>query len=261
MKESADYIYAMAYYSSSNLQCKYVLLLEDDSLPAPDWYDRIMEALDPLASSDDWFCLKLFTSFRSFDWLIHIPTVLMSIAIALLISYVFTRLFYFVLYLKHRFVFRISRPQIPVSKFVVLIFILNSMLMVYLYRANHVSPIGYGIHTFSIGFNTVANVYPSNKLRLIASFLESSFDDYRSGREDVFKPKDIALNTFRSRTGLHEYIFEPAVFQHVGLQSSMGRPVSWEGIARVQYRPFQSYSFEKEYSKQPILFNSTYWTS
>lgn len=262
MKELIDYIYAMAYYSSSIPQCKYVLLLEDDSLPSPDWYNRIMEAIDIIdTSSSNWFCLKLFTSFRSYDWLIHIPTIFISICMAIFISFVFVRLFYFVLYLKHRFIFQIPRPQIPVSKYVVLIFAINAILMLFMYRANHVSPIGYGVRSFSLGFNTVANVYPRDKLRLIASYLESGFDDFQSGRAPIFKPKDLSLNSFRSHTGYREYIVEPSIFQHVGLQSSLGGPVTWQGIESVQYRPFQSYSFEKEYSKIPIRFDPTYWTS
>lgn len=261
LKESADYVYAMEYYSNSKPNCKYVLLLEDDSLPSPYWYEKILQAIEALPPSDNWFCLKLFTSFRSYDWLIHMPTVLISALIVLAISFILIRIFYFILYLKYRFILGINRQQTHRSKLIVFIFILNSVLIVALFNARHVSPLGYGVHGFSIGFNTVANVFPRSKLAIIYTYLEATIDAYLAGRVSVFEPKDLALNGFRVRTRLKEFIAEPAVFQHVGLQSSLGGTISWHGISNVQYRPFQSYSFEKEYSKSPISFDPKYWTT
>lgn len=251
----------MVYYLNSVQHCKYVLLLEDDSIPCPEWFDRTMDAIKSLDSFNNWFCLKLFTSFRTYDWLTHIPTVFTSIFMSLFISLIFFYVFHLVLYLKYRLIFRINRPHISVSRYIMLIFTINSILIIFLYRANHISPIGYGVHSFSIGFNTVANIYPFDKLHLISSYLKSNLENFLSGRELIFRPKDLALSSFRSQTGFYEYIVEPAIFQHVGLQSTLGGPVKLEGISDLQYRPFQSYSYEKEYSKIPIQFDQLYWTS
>lgn len=258
LKEEADYTSAMEYYSGQ--KCKHVLLLEDDSLPSPDWYSKLRTTLEKLTPRDNWFCLKLFTSFRPFDWLIHPPTVLISLLVAMILSLLFTRLFYFILYLKYRFILGISRPQIHRSKIVVFIIVINSLLIVGLFYSQHVSPLGYGVSSFAIGFNTVANVFPQSKLAALSTHFESAIDGYVSGGLE-FEPKDISLNRFRSKTRLKELILEPAIFQHVGLQSSLGGSVNLNSISRVQYRPFQSYSFEKEFSSIEIRFDPAYWIS
>ena len=74
-----------------------------------------------------------------------------------------------------------------------------------------------------------------------------------------FLPKDLLLKEFKNEFRLKEYIVEPAVFQHVGLQSSFSQRLFDKfNIFKVQYRPFQSYSFNKEYLR-PIVFDPNYW--
>ena len=64
-----------------------------------------------------------------------------------------------------------------------------------------------------------------------------------------FEPKDLLLRKFKTKFNLKEFILEPSVFQHVGLQSSFNSMNAFAGgkdIYKVQFRPFQSYSFMKE---------------
>lgn len=91
--------------------------------------------------------------------------------------------------------------------------------------------------------------------------MEKNILDYIQGKSSKFYPKDLALNSFRSSSGFEEFILEPSVFQHTGLHSSLGTGlVDMSGIRKVQYRPFQSYSFMKEYSDK-IEFNLSFWLS
>ena len=59
--------------------CKYGLLFEDDVIAAYGWYEELKGALEQTEErGDKWFCLKLFTGFRYYDWAIHIPTLINS---------------------------------------------------------------------------------------------------------------------------------------------------------------------------------------
>ena len=76
-----------------------------------------------------------------------------------------------------------------------------------------------------------------------------------------FEPKDLLLRKFKKKFNLKEFILEPSVFQHVGLQSSFNSMNAFAGgkdIYKVQFRPFQSYSFMKENTKT-LTFDSIYW--
>jgi hypothetical protein len=80
LKEMYDYANIMKYYHVNRTECDNVLLLEDDSIASHDWYEKICNALNKIQSqsfsSSKWLCLKLFTSFRYYDFFIHLPTVL-----------------------------------------------------------------------------------------------------------------------------------------------------------------------------------------
>ena len=90
----------------------------------------------------------------------------------------------------------------------------------------------------------------------LLNFIQFSVDNLQ-----YFEPKDILMKKFKKKYGFKEYIIEPALFQHLGLQSSMSlRRIDFQNIYNVQFRPFQSYTFKKEYEKE-INFNSNYFNS
>ena len=132
-------------------------------------------------------------------------------------------------------------------------------------KFTHISPLGYGLHEFSLGFNTVANVYPNAILNDLSLFMrEYALEFVLKGVSDMYKfePKDLLLKKFKKKYNLKEFILEPSVFQHVGLQSSFSfaNVLNTENnnIYKVQFRPFQSYSFLKEYTR-PLTFDPVYW--
>ena len=132
----------------------------------------------------------------------------------------------------------------------------HTLLLVFLLKFTHISPLGYGLSAFTIGFNSVANLYPRCLLGQLSTYIENYLVTLQSFK--AFLPKDLLLVRFEKEFGYSEYIVEPALFQHVGLQSSMSQLLSPVRVETVQSRPFQSYSFIKEYWR-PIAFDADYW--
>jgi hypothetical protein len=58
---------------------KYSMIIEDDAIATVNWYEKTIDAIKYLVSlTDDWLCLKLFTSFQSFDWVLNIDALVKS---------------------------------------------------------------------------------------------------------------------------------------------------------------------------------------
>lgn len=248
LKEARDYANAMNYYARSRRECAHVLLLEDDSLPCVDWYEKIVESLARIGTDQNLLCLKLFTAFRFYDWIMHPPTVLKIVCCMVGWFVVSTWV--------------VLRRQPKKRPLMMLLFGLNAALLVVWLQSTSVDPLGYGLKRFSLGFNTVAMVYPSGRLALASDYINNHLDNFLSGSLNNFQPKDILLKQLKSNMRLGEYIVEPSVFQHVGFQSSLKNGhLNLKGIAQIQNRPFQSYSFEKEYSTPPVSFDPVFWNS
>ena len=253
VKETYDYINTMKYYSENyNSTCKHVLLIEDDSVVCKDWYYKIQYALEYINKNGrKWYCLKLFTSFRYYDWVTHPFTLFMSI-LKIFGFYIFeylvvTRLLYFYK----------SKINLIFAK---LFLMANSILLIFFLNCASISPLGYGVKTFTLGFNAVANLYPMSVLDKLATFFYSNLQNFQQS----FEPKDIVVKRFKNLYNYDEYILEPAMFQHLGLQSSMSySKIDLNNIRNVQYsqRVFQSYSFMKEYNRETIEFDPNYWVS
>ena len=245
----------MSYYHANRTMCDHVLLIEDDVIASHEWYEKVNEALNLIEhnNNEKWLCLKLFTSFRYYDFFTHWPTLVKMFAW----DFILTLLQSFVLIKLCRFS--------PCHSFILL---LNTILIHIWLKCTHISPLGYGLHQFTLGFNAVANVYP----REILKDLAINFNDYfqnlveNFGRQNLFEiiPKDEFLKKFKEKFNLKEFILEPSVFQHVGLQSSRSYNEYTSELSdyKRQYKPFQSYSFLKEeyeeHSSQ-IKFNSNEW--
>ena len=85
LKEAADYA-SILHRLHSIPHCSHALLIEDDAVASFDWYESTIEAVHRLDEEygERWMSLKLFTSFRWFDWLVHLWTVCKSLCIVLL---------------------------------------------------------------------------------------------------------------------------------------------------------------------------------
>jgi hypothetical protein len=60
--------------------CKYALILEDDAIATYSWYKKTVESIENLNNlNENWFCLKLFTSFQLLDWLRNNESIIRSL--------------------------------------------------------------------------------------------------------------------------------------------------------------------------------------
>jgi hypothetical protein len=268
IKEALDFSVIMNYIYINQTLCDYALIIEDDAIAAYNWYEKLIDSLRLIDKNTNWFCLKLFTSYRYYDWLAHLNTVVNSILLIFLLTFIsvfiYSKLMINVVMRSYLGSFLVSKLSITTSsitnKSTVVIFFLNSCLLIFAYNAFNISPLGYGIIKYSQGFNAVANLYPRSKLNQIAKHVEYTVRSYVQGHVTNFEPKDIALKTYKKTFYLDEYIIEPSLFQHIGLHSSLGGSGKLNDVHLQQYRPFQSYSFNKEYFNL-INFDPNYWLS
>lgn len=173
--------------------CKYGLLVEDDSIAAPDWYERLLAALDEIEltsqhSSQQWVCLKLFTSFRWHDWLIHGPTVLSSLlyialwgSLQILVCQAIRG------YSSYPRLFRQPTNQ------TVIVILANMLVFTVVLNSSSIKPLGHGVKAYNQGFNTVAVVYPREQLRLFADYMEAHIQKFFNGELERI-PKDVLLS-------------------------------------------------------------------
>ncbi len=137
---------------------------------------------------------------------------------------------------------------------------LNLIILTIFLNSSSIRPIGYGLKTYTQGFNAVAIVYPREQLWAFSNHLADSVYSYVVKAEsEEFTPKDIVLDLYRKTNNLDIYAIEPSLVQHVGVHSSLRdlrkSPVN---VKNNQYRPFQSYSYMKNYDV-PVRFDPFYW--
>lgn len=173
--------------------CKYGLLVEDDSIAAPDWYERLLTVLDEIElasqhSSQQWVCLKLFTGFRWHDWVIHGPTVLNSLLFIALWGSLQT----FVYQAIHSCSSYPSLFRQPTNQTVIVI-LTNLLVFTVVLNSSSIKPLGHGVKAYSQGFNTVAVVYPREQLRLFADYMEEHIQKFFDGELER-TPKDVLLS-------------------------------------------------------------------
>lgn len=249
INEALNYAQVMRIIAKRN-ECRYALLIEDDSVAAPDWYTKLCDAIIKLEKKQiQWMSLKLFTSFRHFDWLTHFETVFDSI---LIIFFIFLIQFKT---LSNRYV---RAKQKGLKAFILFV---NLVVFKWFLNSMSISPLGYGLKKFSQGFNTVAIVYPKEQLTYIAKYLEENINSHLV-YGTLFLPKDLAINMYRKEKRLSEYILEPSIIQHMGIHSSLRYDIfnknTNRSIIDYQYGPFHSFSFMKEYSDL-IKFDKDLW--
>nr|RNA32468.1 hypothetical protein BpHYR1_004478 [Brachionus plicatilis] len=180
IKEAADYVTVLRHYYNQDI-CDLILMIEDDSIPCKNWYNKIIEAVGYVKKTN-WFCLKLFTSFREFDWAVYPYSVLIAIVKLIIINFILNIIF--------------------MPKMIKIVLFVNAILIVIRFNELSIRPIGYGVKEYSIGFNAIANLYPKSKLNELAEFIEDDVINYITHKASEFEPKDIALELFRK---MHKY--------------------------------------------------------
>lgn len=242
--------------------CKYALILEDDAIATWDWFDKTMDSIEELNSlNDQWFCLKLFTSFQTFDWMRNYTTVFKSFLFVILFTIIQCILLKYFLKLKLLNLLPVtsvnSLEALNLTKKSILKIFLHTLFLKIYLNCTSAFSFGSGLNEFSQGYNTVAIVYPNKQLSLLSSNFEQHIDDLIKGKIPLLYPKDLLMNEYIKANHAKEYVIEPSLFQHIGVYSSLGNRGS--DLKEFQYGPFESYSFEA--NLQPIIFKSDFWNS
>ena len=134
----------------------------------------------------------------------------------------------------------------------------DSWFMLRLYVAHSTYPplFSRGINYYDPLFNMVACLLNNKYMISFAEELESNVAkaiEKRDPKENL--PKDLAANSFVSSHGLINLAFEPVIFQHTGVYSSVvDRKVDEESVKN--WIMFSEYFDAKG---QPIVFNAQLW--
>ena len=127
-----------------------------------------------------------------------------------------------------------------------------SIVKLYSSRGRSEPPTRRGISDYDMGFSTVAYLINPKYISDLAKELEAMI----SGPPDGMLPKDHFLNKFEEARGLEALSFEPPIFQHTGIFTSVG---SQPPLAFFTNEFLQSPDFRSE--GKPIVFDSRQWAS
>ena len=108
-----------------------------------------------------------------------------------------------------------------ISKFYLFFLILNSIYKAFFFNSTSITPFGAGVRPQRTGFGAIAVLYPLKQLELFSKYLETTVNEYVSGKSTFNGPKDILLDIYRIEKNLDELIIEPSLIQHTGLHSSL----------------------------------------
>jgi hypothetical protein len=220
VKEAADYALALSYFNEK--KCNYSILMEDDAVISYDWFIRVKSALDYIQNINDKFVyIKLFTGFKFFDWdWVKFPFQIAKLSLLSMFLCFLTFFFYTLLVnsISDNFVIYKSILQTPTSLFrqakrlvrlkiiVFVLLLLNSFVIMILFKATSTTPCGAGARVYSTGFGTVSVLYPISNLMLISSYLNRTVHDYKSGKSGFFEAKDLLIDRVKVEHNLTEYI-------------------------------------------------------
>ena len=123
-------------------------------------------------------------------------------------------------------------------------------------RPSYPTPITKGVNPYDPTFNTVAVMISRKFMIHFAEALERTVSEAVANKDDKHHlPKDLLLNRLHAEEGLPLEAFEPVVFQHTGVYSSVGKRELDEAHA-TSWIMFSEY-FESE--GKPITFDSKMW--
>ena len=210
LKEALDYALALEYLH--NESCQYSMLMEDDALIAFNWFDSLTRGLDYIRKNfneNEFIYMKLFSGYKFFDWeWLSFPFMVLKVAFYSLV------LFCFNLSLILKLKFKLTNVKI----FSLLV---NSFSLCVVFYAISVAPCGFGVRLYSTGFGTVSLLIPNSKLLLLSRHLQTNMYGYLDGSVTKFNAKDILMDEFKVRNNFKEFIIEPSLVQHIGMQSSL----------------------------------------
>jgi hypothetical protein len=276
VKETMDY--ALVLNELYTFNCKYSLIIEDDSIISHDWYSRIKDSIDYINVNnklDDWMCTKLFSGYKFYDIdLLYDPLIVITCILKSLIFSIFQILLFNiinnVLYLRHSLLKNFKRFKLIFLKSIFLVIenkrtkyyfiisysliIINSFLIIFWFKLTSINPVDTNnIRDFSARFGTVAVLYPYHQLLPFSQYLKNELREYLYNANAHFLPKDLSLFKYKQINNLKEFTMEPSLVQHTGLHSSLHN-------IRINEKAYnnliRSYSFTDE--NKPVTFETNF---
>ena len=241
VKEAADFSLIIKEINKLK-NFTYILLLEDDALVTNNWYEKILQSLNQLPEnlSNKWFCIKLFTGYKFFDWdFIQFPLVIIKI------------LFYsFILSLIQLY---ICKTLNLFNMFIGFVLFVNTVSLLTFFTATSVNPVQKSLREYNTGFGAVSILISNSNSLKLANYIDSVVYNYTQLKSNFFIPKDLLISKFVQDNSLIELISEPSLVQHTGMHSSLYlRNLNDQGFKAM----FKSYSFVDE--RKLIKFSSNY---
>lgn len=104
------------------------------------------------------------------------------------------------------------------------------------------------------GFNTVAVLFNSEKLPAFTAAIRRAVDDnHTTGNKRFFEAKDVFMSRYGRATNVRVQTFQPPIFQHTGIFSSVVKRSAYRVGAYMQAPNFASEGL-------PIRFNPDLWS-
>jgi hypothetical protein len=271
VKEFLDYIVVLKEEKKHN--CEYYLILEDDVLAAQDWAKKTLQLVDEIESKkEDYSVVKLFTMeiFQPARWMWSRWS---DYFLVIGLTLVFAGSIYAAMLFVARGINKFINRAIPedyelknhegapywghFSSFNLIAFLcLLGGTLSWVLTANRITfvrePVG--LSEKEIGAMYQANLYSADALDRWIDFMT---DVYITARDQGVRlqPKDVYVDEFNSAQ-LEKYqkqfksmIFTPNIFQHTGIESSIGN-------IRTVHSAMISYTFPDD--DTPIVFDEAY---
>jgi hypothetical protein len=230
-KEALDYAFVLR--ETSKMNCSYVMVSEDDAIVKKDWFEILESVLNRAAKhKTDFFIIKFFTGYKliDIDWLAYPSCVLTVIVYSAILTVVLMKVFF----------------KKKSSIITAVLITISSVAVIFLLKSLSVSPVkSDDIYEYKTGFSTVSILYQNDKrLAEWIDFVENTIGSYLNNTSEFRMPKDLLLEKFLLDNKYKEFILEPSLVQHIGMQSSL----EYRDLNEAKFRRmFKSYSFMDDY--------------
>ena len=219
-KEKEDYVFCLQ--EALQLRSRYVLLIEDDTLPIPGMLQVIKYSLEHRiehgsitmseaeSKGGKWAYLKLYYPERWQGYATETRPLIELTGVALLGGSIFMFLFYFIE--RHRRPFMVYLVPFALGA-------AYAVALVYMIGRPHVLQwrhVAVQTHAVVPAPNccSPAILYPANMARKLANFLQETTCTSRF-------PIDFAMDRFTRKFKLKRYLVEPNIMKHIGMYSSI----------------------------------------
>lgn len=246
-KEYLDYITILS--EEEKRGCEHYLVLEDDCLASKNWVKTVMDIIQQVEKHGANYCnVKLFnvTAYENGRWFWFKP---LDVLLITVVSLAATAIIYgsMIAIAKLIIRFRGTNDQDYLknsngtgiwghfSKFdrksALFLLVCCVSFVIFIDRKSFVGPLKNGLNPTKIGLQTVAILYTKESLSRWNKFLRLTYRKAKISNIRI-RPKDTYVADFKNNERVNgknmvQMVYQPSVFQHTGIQSSVGHDLSY----------------------------------